>query len=176
MWRLLRGTAGLPGQVVSNGKSESEVKNTSLSDDGAMGWLAEREAVERAEVRQGAAGGPGGPAGGPSSSDDGGKWGEGTAKRAEGGGDASRIDSDGTGSGCGGTGALTKPILDVDFFFSLAISLMRRALRGPAVPLSLLHFLRRAGVSTNSLSGTTTSGLNRDATRDVCSHSVHFWH
>ena len=82
------------------------------------------------EVRQG-------PDDGPSSSDDvGGMSGEGTIKqsvrvRADGGGDAARVDPDGTVSGCGGTGASTKPILDVPFFFSLAISLMIRALRGP---------------------------------------------
>ena len=123
-----------------------------------------------------------GPAGGSSSSDDVGILGKGTIKpavRAVGGGDAAdatRVDPDGTGSGIGCTRASTKPILDVDFFFSLAISLMRRALRGPVVPLSLLHFLRRAGVAATRLSGTTTSVRNRGATRDVLSHSVHFWH
>ena len=115
-----------------------------------------------------------------SSSDDG-KLGEGTLKRSSGGGDTSRVDSDGTGascggSGCGGTGSSTKPILDVDFFFSLAISFKMRALRGPAVPLSLLHFLRRDGVSATRLSGTSMSARNRDSTMAVCSHSVHFWH
>ena len=77
-----------------------------------------------------------------SSSDDGSKLGEGTLKPSSGGSDTSRADSDGTGascggSGCGGTGSSTKPILDVDFFFSLAISFKMRALRGPAVPLLL---------------------------------------
>ena len=100
-----------------------------------MGLLAEREAAERAaglqdtarEVRRG-------PADRPPSSNDVGMSGEGTTikqsvrVRADGGGDAARVDPDGTVSGCGGTGASTKPILHVDFFFSLAISLMRRAL------------------------------------------------
>ena len=71
-----------------------------------------------------------GPGDGLSSSDDG-ISGEGTIKpsvrvRADGGGDAARVDPDGTVSGCGGTGESTKPILDVDFFFSFAISRMRR--------------------------------------------------
>ena len=96
--------------------------------------------------------------------------------RAVGGCDASLADTGGKVSATGATGSLTKPILEINVFFCLTISRMRRALQGPAIPLILLHFLLRAGVAATRLSGNTTSGLNSDVNRAVCSHSVHLQH
>ena len=86
--------------------------------------MAERGA-EGVRSRRGGSWEDAGGLGSASSSDDVGMLGEGSLKRAAGGGDASAsgVDSDGTGasgggSGCGGTGSSTKPILHVDFFLS----------------------------------------------------------
>ena len=80
------------------------------------------------------------------------------------------------GSVTGGTWASIYPIFETDFFFCLAISLSSRALHGSAVPLTLLHFLRRAGVSATRMTGTCTSGSKTYVTRDVCSQIVHLQH
>ncbi len=47
-----------------------------------------------------------------------------------------------------------------------------------AVPLTLLHFLRRAGVTVSAtrLTGTYTSGSNTDVSRAVCSQIIHLQH
>ena len=58
-------------------------------------------------------------------------------------------------------------ILDFDFVFSLLICARSRALRGPAVSLIELVFLRSAGFSVMSLSGTLISDLNMEASRAV---------
>ncbi len=64
------------------------------------------------------------------------------------------------------------PILGFDFFFSSAICFRRRALRGPAVPLTLPHFVQRACVSATSFTGTSTTGSSNDFSRAECSQMV----
>ncbi len=91
-------------------------------------------------------------------------------------------------SGTGGTGASTQPICETDFFFCLAICLRSRGLQGPAVPLTLLHFLWRAGVSdlatlltegwrsATSLAGTSISAEQFAHRLSTCSTTCRYIH
>jgi hypothetical protein len=74
------------------------------------------------------------------------------------------------GPGVGGMGASIYDSFKADFVFSLAMSLIRRALLGLADPLMRLVFLWRAGVAATQLVGTCTDFLKSDVTRALSQH------